>query len=144
MTDRISPEQIEQARKKLGLTIEQFALLLNVNSRTIQRWEKKDETGGLAITSGTTASEANLLSLLRIMDDEKAFEAFKQFKESLVGAKGALAPFGNMALNSVGSMLPLLGMLAGGVLANSIGPAAILALKNYLEKVNTTQNSTHE
>jgi len=40
VTIHMSPEDIKQTRKGLGITQESFAALLNISERTVQEWEQ--------------------------------------------------------------------------------------------------------
>jgi len=40
----MTPQQFKEARQSLGLSLRQLALILNVNVRTVQKWEADDGT----------------------------------------------------------------------------------------------------
>jgi DNA-binding transcriptional regulator YiaG len=38
----VTPQEFKEARRKLGLTLSELAAILNVDSRTIRRWEAEE------------------------------------------------------------------------------------------------------
>jgi len=124
----ITPEEIQQIRKRIGLTIEQFAQLLNVSTRTIQRWEKD------GVETGKTAGVAQVINLIQMLQNEGAFAEFMKLKETLMGAKSVLGPFGNAGVIALSGVLPMFGMLAGGAIGSLLAPTIIESLQRFVDK----------
>jgi len=126
--NQITAEEILQAREKIDLTVDQFALLLNVSTRTVQRWEKE----GAEV--GQSAGVAQLISLYQMLQNDDAFNEFMKLKGNLMGAKSSLAPFGTAAITALSSALPMFGMFAGGALGSLIAPTIIESLQKFVDK----------
>ena len=130
MKERLKKTEVKKSRKKLDMTIGQFAQFLNVSTRTVQRWEKE----GAEV--GQSAGVNQLLSLYKLIQNEQVLKEFLELKESLMGANSNFESFGSVGLKALSSALPIFGMLASGAIGNMVAPEVIQALQKFADNKN--------
>lgn len=117
----VSKEKIQELRSELDLTIDQMAQLLNISSRTIQRWENKGVN-----MDGKSAGKQNLRDLLDVMEKE---ETRVELLSTLSSFRGAGMAIG---IPLVSSVLDTMSLISGG--GASLGGKIVDMLKNVLDK----------
>lgn len=117
----VSKEKIQELRSELDLTIDQMAQLLNISSRTIQRWENKGVN-----MDGKSAGKQNLRDLLDVMEKE---ETRVELLSTLSSFRGAGMAIG---IPLVSSVLDTMSLISGG--GASLGGKIVNMLKNVLDK----------
>ena len=118
----ISGNKIQALRAELKLNIDQMAQLLNVSSRTIQRWEEN----GID-TDGKSAGKQNFQDLLNVMENDIAKE---ELLNTLSKFRGAGMAIGIPLISSVLDTLSLITSGAGAYLGEEI----VHMLRNVIEK----------
>lgn len=121
----ISGNKIRQLRADLDLNIDQMAQLLNVSSRTIQRWEEN----GID-TEGKSAGKQNFQDLLNVMENDIARN---ELLNTLSKFRGAGMAIGIPLISSVLDTLSLITSGAGVYLGEEI----VHMLRNVLQKQKT-------
>jgi transcriptional regulator with XRE-family HTH domain len=131
MDKTISGKEIKLIREKLELTQEDFAHLLKVTPKTIERWEyqgiKEDSTG---------ASISNMLDLKTVSENKKGFLLLK---ETLNSAKGTVGITLGATLISLISPI-----IAGGIFGAVIGTTLISKVKEFLESPENSTKKNHD
>jgi transcriptional regulator with XRE-family HTH domain len=131
MDNTISGEEIKHIREKLELTQEEFAQLLKVTPKTIERWEYQ----GIKEDS-SSASISNMLDLKTVSENKKGFLLLK---ETLNSAKGSVGITLGATLISLISPI-----IAGGIFGAVIGTTLISKVKEFLESPENATKNNHE
>jgi len=118
----ITGNKVQEIREELDLNIDQMAQLLNVSSRTIQRWEDD----GID-TSGKSAGKQNFQDLLNVMESKIAR---KELFNTLSKFRGAGMAIGIPLISSVLDTLSLITSGAGVY----VGQEIVDMLQNVIEK----------
>lgn len=119
---KITGNKIQKLRSELDLNIEQMAQLLNVSSRTIQRWE----SDGID-TDGKSAGKQNLQHLIDVMENDNTRE---ELLSTLSKFRGASISIGIPLISSVLDTLSLVSSGAGAY----VGDEVVKMLQNVLDK----------
>lgn len=115
-TTKYKGKDVQEIRKKLGLTQEELAQLLGVSSKTISRWE----TSG--ISSEKSASARKLIELKKVTENKGGLNAIKDALGSAQGILGISA-----AASVVSALSPI---LAGGIFGTLIGATLLKVIKD--------------
>ena len=118
----ITGNRIQELRVELDLNIEQMAQLLNVSSRTIQRWEKEGVN-----MKGNSAGKQNLQDLVDVMEKDVTRE---ELLSTLSSFRGAGITIGIPLISSVLDTMSLIS--SGGGLY--LGEKILTMLRNVIEK----------
>lgn len=122
----IKPKEITRLREDLNFSIDEFAQLLRVSSRTVHRWE--NEGASFKQSTGVTM----LLSLLELMNDEIAKNEFFKIKEGLTNHPSAT--WGSAYIAVLGSAIPMFSMVSSGFMNSKHASKIIDAMQNVLDK----------
>lgn len=125
---KISGNKVQELRTELGLNLDQMSRLLNVSSRTIQRWE---ESG--IDTDGNSAGKQNFQDLLSVMENDIARN---ELFNTLSKFRGAGMAIGIPLISSVLDTLSLITSGAGVYLGEEI----VNMLHNVIEKQKNSNN----
>lgn len=119
--DKISGNKIQQIRSELDLAVEQMAQLLDVSTRTIQRWE----SNGVSM-KGKSAGKQNLQDLIDVMEKEETKE---ELLSTLSAYRGAGMAIG---IPLVSSVLDTMSLISSG--GAYLGDKIVTMLENVIEK----------
>lgn len=118
----ITGNKIQELRSELDLNIDQMAQLLNVSSRTIQRWE----ADGIN-TQGKSAGKQNLQHLIDVMEHDDTRE---ELLNTLSKFRGAGMAIGIPLISSVLDTLSLISSGGGAY----VGEEIVTMLQNVINK----------
>lgn len=128
--DKISTKEITFIREELELNTQQFADLLDVTVRTIQRWDSEKNE----IKLGRNAGTKNLQHLVEVMNNDVTKNELKKTLSKFQGTgKNASIPL-------ISSVLDTMALITGSSLMGPIyGREIINMLENVIDRTN--QNS---
>lgn len=123
----ISGNTIQDLRKQLKLNVDQMAQLLNVSSRTIQRWE---ENGIDA--DGKSAGKQNLQDLINVMNNDVARDELFNILNKFRGPGMAIG------IPLISSVLDTLSLITSGA-GTYLGEEIVNMLRNVIQKQKNKQ-----